>query len=198
LVLEGGVEFAAVAENEWRCLQPGHSGEIRNIDEILEAVGLRPIIITYALTPTLKIPTLATPSGFIAPSIDIAGWKLDKPSFLDMFPIEYIRGAIDYQMIALAKEYVAAADRFATGRMAPGAATSQGPWVYGGTPEPYYCFDALITTLRRTYEIVLNALWQAFGRHDKPRSFPRFLKANTAFPAELRAFMEETWNRTGA
>ena len=71
---------------------------------------------------------------------------------------------------------------------------------FGGQSEPYFEFEALITSALRAYNAARYIIWTAFGpgKGSVPNSFTRTLSLCNNFPVALRERLNSSWQQYGA
>jgi hypothetical protein len=70
---------------------------------------------------------------------------------------------------------------------------------FGSNPEPYFEFESLVTTIRRTYDYFRYMLWQHFGDGGSISSnFCKTLeKCRDRMPPQLASRLETSWSKFG-
>lgn len=107
----------------------------------------------------------------------------------------YLLLNLEYHCTKLALSYAHICERY-TSFPRP---TKSDVAIFGGNPEPYFEFESLITTIRRTYDYFRYMLWQHFGGNGSiPRNFCKTLEnCRDRMPTQLASRLESSWSKYG-
>jgi hypothetical protein len=202
VIYEHGIT-ARVIDSDWHIINigGGRTEKIAHPGIIAKRYNVRPVVVTQSEGNIDILLRTAVQDPF---GIKIADWeqrahntsdlKLDK-----IFNTSYLLQATEYHCKQLALLYSVACDRMRKTSDIPGSSLANNDKVVlYGEGETYFEFDALITTVRRTYDSCRYLLWQFFGAESTiPSSFYRTLENCHGLPVELKEKLNESWSMHG-
>lgn len=169
--------------------------------EIGEKYNVRPIVVSkqHSLNNIRKyLLPIAGQQILELEHSDLANRELrDGSNFPHMHNIDYIVGAVIYHCKNLAEIYSEICCSHLQNRVIE---MIQGDRInLSGQSEPYYEFDALITTCRRAYDTLRYILWKEFGGNSGsiPSSFIKVLSNCEKLPLNLRERLNASWSQFG-
>lgn len=118
--------------------------------------------------------------------------------FDDCQDLYYAAGAVIYHCKRLAQAYSDACWGFVT--LSAGIPREHDKVGYGGGAfDSYFEFDALMTTVRRTYEAIRPIIWRAYGGNgsSRPRNFAKTFELCDSIPEHLRVHLQNSWSQFG-
>lgn len=202
IVYEKGLDLRKASDGRWYF----ESAKTANVVQIPQAVpdqfGVRAVFITAKLLGSVKEKTFfltanASQEILYSPTEKLMGLidPSDFSKFFRAFNLGFVVGAVVYHFLNLAERYANVTRSYTQAGFPEGTRIVQ----YGSQHEPYYEFEALVTTARRAYDSARYILWKEFhtGTGSTPASFIDTLKNCKSIPASLRDRLETSWSNFG-
>ena len=196
VVFEHGIT-AKLIDSDWH-ISNLNGGLAEKID--LQTIGstfrVRPIVLTEEhrndkIDILLRIKN-REPFGFSISDFEDCAVR---NSGLGALNNSYLLQNLEYHCTQLALSYAHICEKFSS---IPPRSTSD-VVMLGGNPEPYFEFESLVTTIRRTYDYFRYMLWQHFGIGSNPPSnFCKTLRnCRERMPIQLARILEASWSKYG-
>jgi hypothetical protein len=198
VIFESGVT-ARLFGSQWRLvnLRGGETTPVGNPKVVTEQFALKPVVLTQRLSRGDQIDLLlrcldAQSFGVAITDVEQDAYRTISPLW-KIFDLAYLLRAVEYHCVQLCRHYSAICEVFA--RIPIPEATEGDVAIFGGRPEPYYEFDALVTSVRRGYDACRYLLWEYFGpgQGSVPSSFKKVLPRCGALPNDLRERLTNSW-----
>lgn len=173
-------------------------------DTVQREYGLTPLMVTSRLTPEIATTSLLSnrPGRRLFLNIEQAEVSQRLVSLhetiklFDGFNQTYVLGAVLYHCKRMADLYCQVS---ASSASFPGGALTDKEHLASSHPEPYYEFDAWLSSAIRVYDTSRYILWDAYrGTGSMPSSFDRVIETAKGIPGDLKQRLEQSWLTYGA
>lgn len=173
-------------------------------DTVQREYGLTPLMMTWRLTPEIAITSLLTNRPGRRLSLDTEQAEASKRllslhetvKLFDGFNQTYVLGAALYHCKRMANLYCEVSANSAS---FPGGALTDQEHLASSHPEPYYEFDAWLSSAIRVYDTSRYILWDVYrGTGSIPSSFDRVVETVKGIPDDLKQRLELSWQIYGA
>ena len=201
VVFRNGIEARMLA-GRWQlsnCHREDSARTFGTPQEIQALVGSPPVVVEPKLianSPLLVNPR--TGRFFGVEVTELSQGMLRPATIYQVRRLIYGLEAMIYHCTILATLYPRICARMAALSRIPGG--TQDPLVlFQGNEEPYFEFDALVTTARRLYDAPSAALWNRFNSRptDAPHRLEPMLARIDNMPQQVRERITTSWERHG-
>lgn len=146
------------------------------------------------------IPMLLRADGHSYYGLGITAVRNRRLGATTLYPVlnlAYLLEGVSYHCIRLASLYAAIALEYSRLQQTPGMANPGEVGIYGGQSEAYHEFEALVSVVRRGYDMTRYLLWPRFGKGSMPRSLEALLETSVELPDLLRERLIRSWTEHG-
>jgi hypothetical protein len=215
IVFEKGIELRCTREKQWAFQSVSEKNEFITSEENPEEIphklfysvykkyNVRPILLTSSYSGSehsMLLPSIPMRS------LDVEWSELYRKnsrdiSFQHLSNLSYSMGTMLYHCKQLAEVYCRICRSFVSSPF--DQLEKDDKAIYGGNPETYFEFDALVTDVIRLYEVLRYVIWIKFGipKNDVPRSYEDMLKKIPSrkkdFPSLLFDRLNDNWSTIG-
>lgn len=206
LIFEKGFELRR-DENRFWFLVPSRDAQVCiSPSTITREYGVRPIAWAEQHPSGKELITLYSPTGEqCANPFDLLEMAPDASMLLAFRSLRYVLGAACYHCCQLAQRY---SETWCAFHSSPARSKSESDIAnfiqLGFQEEGYYEFDALVTSVLRSYDAMRFVIWPAFGgkggrTSDNPRkNFQKTLNHCEGLPVSLESRLNHSWSVFGA
>ncbi len=174
-----------------------------HLSELAKSHGLRPIIVSeLSNTGETRDFIVSVHNDLLEIRATQIYQAMAKGKLFDVLhPLYYDVTSAVYHCKKMALAYVDLCNRNATLRLIPDLAKSESDTcILNSDGEPYFEFDALLSSLRRSYDKLGHVVWTAFGTKGggRPDNYADTLRRCSTIPPSLASRLNASWSSTGA
>ena len=195
IAFERGVVLRPRGE-QWITHASSRTGSVEVSPDRIESLH-RPVLVRFSPKGTSSTFDLMfhQERGF-APMVPSFG--MTATLMYDALAVQYVAGALVHHVAGIVRGYESVRDAFKDVSTIPNATLDRRA-MFGGRPEPYYEFDALLGVIRRSYDACRYLLWKCFGpaKGALPKSFERVLPYCDRLDPAVKQSLEASWSTWG-
>jgi hypothetical protein len=195
IVFERGVMF--VKDTEWRCVCADRPSLKVPVPAVTKTAGLSPVLVELEHPSPEPVVLLLPDTEGRMLDIELQMHELlpryssDGRQLSEFFSVVYTALAAVYHCKRMAEAYAQIVRRFAIGPFDDSERV-----VFGNNPEPFFEFDALISSAMRTLDTLRRPSWRLYGNSGSlPASFRRTVDNCRSLPETLQNMIEDSWRR---